>query len=434
MTRKNNNKGANKAQKVIVRPQVVVPRPIKPKPSKPYTPFGDVGSKIGGMFGTTGGVLGRNLGSLIGRLFGSGDYNVSSFPITSNTLMGNSKEVPGFVTQPGTGCTRVVHREYISDVISSSTAKAFSIASYSLNPGQVSTFPWLASIAAQYEQYRIKGMVFEFKSMSSDALNSTNTALGSVILATQYNASSPAFTNKQQMENYEYGQSCKPSQSVVHGIECLRSATPVDELYVRIGPVTSGQDIRVSDLATFYIATVGMQGTSVNLGELWCSYDIEFYKPNLESTGGTLDYYHLPMTTTNITTTSYWGTSIGTPYTQGNLAGVTISNTVITFPSSITSGNYMMSVNWVGTSAAVVVLPTLSLVNAAALNILNGEVHNSWNTPSSTTTTLLTIFECFTITGPNATFTFSGGTLPTGVDAGDVVIMQLPSSLISTSG
>lgn len=59
----------------------------------------------------------------------------------------------------------------------------------------------------------IEGMYLEYRTMSADALNSTNTALGQVIMSAQYNAGNPDFTNKQEMENYEGGVSVKPSQS-----------------------------------------------------------------------------------------------------------------------------------------------------------------------------------------------------------------------------
>jgi predicted nucleic acid-binding Zn ribbon protein len=77
----------------------------------------------------------------------------------------------------------ITHREYITDIVTSSTAGAFSYVTYSINPGQDSLFPWLSNIAQCFEAYKMHGLVFEYKSMSADALNSTNTALGQVILS-----------------------------------------------------------------------------------------------------------------------------------------------------------------------------------------------------------------------------------------------------------
>jgi len=217
----------------------------------------------------------------------------------------NSKEIPQFSS---TKMTNVVsHREYIGDLYTGGTApppfeavpsnysSPFTIGNvqiagsgevlgtkgFKINVGVKDTFPWLYNLARNYEQYRVHGMVFEFKSLSADALSSTNTALGSVIMATEYNAANPVFISKQQMENYEFAQSCKPSVSMMHAIECAPNLTSVSELYVRVGDVPVYQDPRLYDLGTFQIATCGMQAPQINIGELWCTYLIELIKPKL---------------------------------------------------------------------------------------------------------------------------------------------------------
>lgn len=42
----------------------------------------------------------------------------------------------------------------------------------------------------------MSGLIFEFKSMSGNALNSTNTALGQIIMSAQYDAGNAPFTDK----------------------------------------------------------------------------------------------------------------------------------------------------------------------------------------------------------------------------------------------
>ena len=111
------------------------------------------------------------------------------------------------------------HREYLDDIVSSATPNTFKLQNFYINPGDRITFPWLSQIADSFEHYRIRGMIFEFRSMSADALNSTNTALGQVIMATAYNSALPNFNNKYEMENYEFGVSTKPSCSLMHPIE-----------------------------------------------------------------------------------------------------------------------------------------------------------------------------------------------------------------------
>lgn len=233
------------------------------------------GGLVGGYLGNPG--LGASLGgkaaTALKRITGVGDYKINS-----NTILTDS--VPQFTTN-GRGM-RVAHREYVQDIISNITPLGFQLNQFPLNPGNSLTFPWLATVANAFDQYRIHGCVFEFKSMSSDALNNTNTALGSVVLQTQYNVLDPPPFNKQQMENAEFSASVKPSQNTIHAIECAKEETPLHVLYVRNSNSNiTGSDLRLYDYANFFTATTGLQGGLVNVGELWVTYDIEFFKPKL---------------------------------------------------------------------------------------------------------------------------------------------------------
>jgi len=208
----------------------------------------------------------------LNTISGHGDYTIQS-----NSLM-RSDGVPMF--QSGTNGVVVCHREFIQDIYSS---QDFVNNVFPIQPASSSSFPWLSAIAQNFEQYRITGMIYEFKTTSADALNSTNTALGSVILSTNYNALAPPFINKQQMENNFFTSSTKPSMSVIHAIECAQHETPNQPAYVRLGTLTNG-DLRLYDLGNFQIATIGFQNeTPFICGELWVSYRIQFYKPQLSA-------------------------------------------------------------------------------------------------------------------------------------------------------
>ena len=174
----------------------------------------------------------------------------------------------------------------MGDIITSSTPGDFKIDAYNIQPGLPASFPWLSQIAANYEQYSLEGIVYQFKSTSANALNSVNTALGSVMLATNYDVSDPPFVSKSEMLNYEYSSSCKPSESVLHMIECDPKQSVLTELYTRTGELPSGKDLKFYDLGKFQIATVGFQGTSVNIGELHVTYQVRLLKPKLFSTLG----------------------------------------------------------------------------------------------------------------------------------------------------
>lgn len=283
---------------------------------------GALGAFLGGPQGMlTGSQLGTAAGGVISRITGSGDYKIGPVKPTYNTIV-NTSDVPKFKSK---GPSNVIcHREYISDVYSGSvlsgTFTNFEATSYFINPGLPATFPWLSTIASQYEEYIVHGMVFEFKSTSADALNSTNTALGVVIMGTQYNASSQTFETKQQMENSEFTMSARPSVNQLHAIECAPRETPMSLLYTRRGGLAPNQDVKTYDLAKFTVATQGMQQANVNLGELWVTYHIEFLKPKLPV--GLAGFSGF-MNTSNATASNPWGqvvtTFTGSPLIRGNI-------------------------------------------------------------------------------------------------------------------
>lgn len=224
--------------------------------------------------------VGRSLGSLVGQpnlgaaagrslatLFGHGDYKIKT-----NSLIGGSNP-PKFSKGSRRG-TRITEREFLFDITSSSTVGAFKNESLRLNPLDPFTFPWLSNIAGLFDQWEPHGIVFEFVSTSS-SYNGASQALGSVIMATEYDVSDPPYSSKQEMENSDFACSSRPSVNLMHGIECSSAERPLQILY------TDNPNSTFSDLGNFQVATVGLSNGSVKVGELWISYDITFYKKQL---------------------------------------------------------------------------------------------------------------------------------------------------------
>lgn len=179
------------------------------------------------------------------------------------------------------GTIIISHKEFLGNVVTSDTPGVFQVSTYRINPGDEETFPWLSQLARNFQQYRLRGLCFHFKSMSGDAITGTNTALGSVIMSTNYDATQPNPTTKTELENLEFAQSIKPSKNLTHFIECAKSQSPMSQLYINENPANQEGDVRFYDFGKFHLATDGMQGTKVVIGELWVSYEIALYKPQL---------------------------------------------------------------------------------------------------------------------------------------------------------
>lgn len=375
-------------------------------------------SGIGGQYlGKPGEHLGSAIGAFGSYLTGHGDYKVNS----NSLFMGTP--VPTF--HNGKRSVIVKHKEFLQDI---SSSILFNLSAYSINPGLSTSFPFLSGIAENFEQYKIHGMVFEFVSTSADALNSVNTALGVVVSATEYNVNRANFINKQQMEAYEFSVSSKPSLTHVHPIECAPDQTPNNVYYIRTGAVPASEDLRLYDLGKYQIATVGSQAAAV-VGELWVSYEVEFFKPLLLPT----NYSSLSAHIGNASPTS---TDILGPIQRavsGSLA-LTVTATgagfdTINFPPNLQSGSYSISFTWYGGSAAVA-LPTFTLTNMTAYTFLKNGTSNGFGNGSTTTTQM--IYQVYlTITAAGAKIVLSSGTFPTSMTWVDIAVLQVSPSMIS---
>jgi hypothetical protein len=280
-----------------------------------------------GLGGSVGGSLGSGLGWAFKKVTGYGDYKIAA-----NTLTMSGSPVPAF----GENCIRIRHKEYIGDVLSTT---AFTLMSMAINPGLSASFPWLSFMAANYQEYYFAGLLFSFVSTSADALNSTNTALGKIIMATDYNASDVTFINPQQMLATEFSNYGKPAENLLHAVECHPGSRPTKWQYIRTAAVGAGRDPRLYDLGNFQIASQGMQAAA-NIGGLWVSYDVILCKPVIAASGSVLDYW-THATTTNSSIAP--GAASGATRSIGCTISGTTAAPILNFPPNLISGTYRVS-------------------------------------------------------------------------------------------
>lgn len=240
-----------------------------------------LGSKVG--LGSQGATAGKQLASKLSRLIGTGDYSV--LPATANSLLPSPGQKSAYASfQDQTFGTRVSHREYVQDILTGPTAGVFNINTFPINPSLFTSFPYLAPIAQNFEEYVVKGLVYEFISTTSPY--NANSAIGSVIMTCEYNAALPAFTSKAAMENSEFALSGRFDQSLMYGVECAENSQ--NAYYCRGQPGMAPLPVTTTDLGDFYIATAPASTFPANsiIGELWVSYDIEFRRPRISAIRG----------------------------------------------------------------------------------------------------------------------------------------------------
>jgi hypothetical protein len=307
--------------------------------------FSDLGSHLGSKAGNW---LGGKASKMLGGLFGFGDYAPLSHKPKSNSLLNGGMDPPK-INNTGR-VTTVSHREKVLDIYGSIN---FNIAAdIPINPG-LESYPYERATAANYQEYRILGQLYEFKSLFSEA--SAVGYLGEVIMCTNYDNAAPLFAGTTEMENTGQASAGKPSISMFHPIECAPAETGTLVKYIRTGAVPSTGVVNNFDWGRFQLATIGQVSDGKLIGELWVTYEIEFLKPIETTQAGAL-----------VRTAMYTGASAAygvfdtiVPQSANSL-DLTYERTVVsanvfletfTFPSNLVHGTYLVLLQYNGSQA-----------------------------------------------------------------------------------
>jgi len=406
----------------------VLPPRSAPKPrSQPHlrrsTRRNGMLTEIGGIAGGLVGMpsLGRKIGSGLGRIFGRGDYTVKS-----NSLLSGGP--PAFASV-NTG-TRIAHREYIQDVSSSID---FQNTTFDVNPANALTFPWLSRFAQNYEKYEIRGIAFHFNTTCGDAISSTNNALGTVGMVTVYDPSDAPLASKREAEDYVGCVAGVPSVSLLHPIECKPKSNVLDRQFVLTGSLTSAEDKKFYSHGTLNLFTQGMQQAGVTIGELWVTYDVDFFDPKI-----------LPNGTTNQAASKYYAVNSTTTATQvlgtsdltfvGNL-GVTYrgADGTIVIPSGTAAGLYFFNLMAVGASVTGTHSLTSWSTNLTPMNYLQGNSSSNIYAPNAAVSNPFHGFSFYLnkTDSLRATVNLTWlGTVPTGLWGTDILVTRIPGSAV----
>jgi len=417
----NANKAKRKAKprmQMRMNPGNRVSNPVEPiaRPINEQPKSKGIGESIGGW-------IGNAAESLFRKVTGLGDYSVNH-----NTVI-EAGGPPIFDNLISKKSTVIRHREFISDVTGSTSFQTQQL--IAINSGNPQ-FPFLSLLGSNYEQYRLHGMLFEYRPTSGVAVSGSNPALGTVIMSTQYNSLNPPFTDKVSMENYEFTVSTVPSIAAAHPIECKPDATSIPLLYSRGLNTPIMGDARLYDLGLFQLATVGMQEAGDIVGELWCTYECELIKPKILKTPSAGIQLHMLLgkigtipnpssifgTFDNFISNSVYGTGTNVQPTWVTQNSINLGVLPV--------GSYVVDFYVNGSSTASVVVPALSLTGAIALNLYNwdGLDHNSY--PSVATTSgfcwLRQAFQVVTPLSSGNILVFSGGTFPSAISTVDLFV------------
>lgn len=159
-------------------------------------------------------------------------------------------------------------REFIRDIVGPGNS-GYQIRSEIYNPGLEPLFPWLSSIAQNYEQYEVLQTRFSFETTSP------TTTPGSVILAFDYDSYDTAPVDKAELMQISDNIRTAPWS------RCDLNLRPADlknrgKLFTREGYANG--DLKTYDLGRLMVALQGVD-TEATIGELWIEYTIRLWKP-----------------------------------------------------------------------------------------------------------------------------------------------------------
>lgn len=256
---------------------------------------------------------------------------------------GFSSQKPQFnLTNDG---IRIRKRELLSSVTGSVN---FAIAnSYALNPGVASSFPWLSTQAAGWEQYKFHKLKYCYYTRTG-----TSTP-GSVILVPDYDAADAAPTSEIQAMDYK-----DAKEEVPWVVEFCCDLNPKAMFpnggtkFIRQGTVPN-TDIKTYDAGNFFAITT--DGTAVNWGKLFVEYDVELSVAQQS--------YSSPTVATGFSTTSTTANALaGMVYTAAAPGGLMMSGSAntITFTGIQNGTEYLVTYLALQSTGAVLQFSTLT--------------------------------------------------------------------------
>jgi len=168
----------------------------------------------------------------------------------------------------------VSHMEYLDSVVGIGSWDITDPTTqiYTLQPGLSTEFPWLSTVAGNFEQYRWKKLRFHYR---ASAPTSTS---GKMYMATQLNVNDAQFTAKAAMYNYTGTTSNSVWSNFTH--DCLlKRGDYLKKYFIRVGALDTsmGNDYQMYDQGKFTF--VPEATVNLTIGDLLVEYEIELFNP-----------------------------------------------------------------------------------------------------------------------------------------------------------
>jgi len=201
-----------------------------------------------------------NRGTGNGTVFRNRNVTRQTMRITNNGQRGLTKVCPPFCEQ-------------IGQPLSSQAWALFK--SYSINPGQVATFPLGAQECINWQKYRFKWFKVVYEPIVNE-YNTNNDGAGEVIIGFDPDASDQAPSTFSQAVNSKPVARGRPCDKIVLDVPVMLLHNNLDAHFIRHGNLPGGSDIKTYDVGLVNVSVVGSGTTgATTLGNLFFDYQLE---------------------------------------------------------------------------------------------------------------------------------------------------------------
>jgi hypothetical protein len=163
---------------------------------------------------------------------------------------------------------RIRNSELVGSVLGSIAFDATQ--TFFVNPGLVTSFPWLSEIAKQWQQYRFHRLCYRYVTRTATAEK------GSVIISPDYNPREVAPQTEQQASNTQDAVEDVVWKSLTCELDPSAMFAIGPRKQIRVGSVVG--DTSTYDAARLTICVVG-EDSADEIGKLWVDYDVELFVP-----------------------------------------------------------------------------------------------------------------------------------------------------------
>ena len=243
---------------------------------------GSTGVKAASNFAKARSILGMGLYGGQGIYGGQGEYRQNSL------IAGGDMSMQVHAQSDETDSMTLTNREFIKEIYAPDNS-GFNMENIECNPGLPGFAPKLAAIAANYQQYEIKQLVFEIVPLISES-NVNNGITGTIMAVWNYDTNTDLYDNKEDIMQSSGAVSGRIVDKLTCGVECDTNKVKETEYFTRTCPVPIGRDADEFDHGKLIVATNNVPAGFYNqtIAELYVYYTIELrhFKPGTTRLNG----------------------------------------------------------------------------------------------------------------------------------------------------